>query len=176
MKSKTADKPWYAPRTSDEITPYPWLHPDAIEYLESLLRPDWDVLEHGSGGSTLWFATRARQVISIEHNPAWREKVRSLAPANVSILERFVEVPTVFVGKFDLFLIDGEREKRGACLLGARKIVKPGGWVVLDNANRPEYRDERLKFSDHATLMSSFDNNISTSLYFVTEFWQCASA
>lgn len=165
------DKPWYAPRRPEEMEAYPWLHPTAVEYLGELLRPNWRVLEHGAGGSTLWFADRAAKVVSIEHTLQWREEVRRVAPANVTLLESLPEAGQIY----NLFLIDGEREMRGRCINAAPLLVKPGGWVVLDNANRPEYADERDGLRAHAKLVARFDNNIPRSLYFVTEFWQCAS-
>jgi hypothetical protein len=51
-------------------------------------------------------------------------------------------------------------------------MVVPGGWVVLDNANRPEYEYERSLLPGWAKLAMRFDNNIAISHYFVTEFWQ----
>lgn len=167
---KVVEKPWYAHRTPDEIIPVPWMHTSAVSYLEEILRPDFRVLEHGCGGSTLWFAERVAAVVSVEHDPAWRDKVRSLAPANVTLLEAFGHTGQVF----DLFLIDGLREEREGCLLKAHVFVKPGGWVVLDNANRPEYEDARRMFSEHARLIERFNNNIPTKTsYIVTEFWRC---
>ena len=160
---------WIAPRTPDTIMPIPWMHPSAVSYLGEILRPDFWVLEHGSGGSTLWLAERVACVVSVEHDPAWREAVRKLAPTNVTLVTA-MDYPA---NKFDLLLIDGERDKRGDYLMVAHKIVKPGGWVVLDNANRPEYKEQRQFFSEHAELVERFNNNIHSSKYFVTEFWKC---
>jgi predicted O-methyltransferase YrrM len=152
--------------------PYPWLHPAAVEYLEQLLQPDWWVLEHGAGGSTLWLAERVKHLVSVEHDPAWTLKVRELAPANVIIVSY---LPDFESHTYDLFFIDGERMERAACLKAAHLLVKPGGWIVLDNANRPEYAEERAGLKQHAKLEARFDNNIPRSLYFVTEFYKCAS-
>jgi len=166
------EKPWWAPRSPDEIVPVPWLHASAISYLEEIMRPDFRVLEHGAGGSTLWFAERAESVVTVEHDPAWREAIRNWAPSNVTLLTALDHT----LGQFDLFFIDGEHEQRARCLEQAYKIVKPGGWVVLDNANRPEYVDEREAFAEHAVRVRYFDNNIPRSKYFVTEFWRCRAS
>src|SRR3972149_5230763 len=166
-RSSMVEEPWYAPRSPEEIISQPWLHAAVIEHLEGLLRPDWKVLEHGAGGSTLWFAARVARVVSVEHSQAWRSKVRELAPANVSILE-FLPYPDRI---YDLFFIDGERAARGACLRMAPDFVKPGGWIVLDNANRPEWHDEREGLAEVTKLQNRFDNNIPNSRFFVTGFW-----
>jgi predicted O-methyltransferase YrrM len=127
------------------------------------------VLEHGAGGSTLWFAGKVQHVITVEHNPEWRQKIQDLAPAhNVTVLERLPDLGYVY----DLFFIDGERAQRGNCLEMAHLYVRPGGWVVLDNANRPEYAQQREGLRQHARLIERFDNNIPRFHYIVTEFWQ----
>lgn len=167
-------KPWYAPRSPDEILPYPWLHPHAVEYFEEILQPTWTVLEHGAGGSTLWLAERVKQVTSIEHDPYWRRKVRELAPDNVKVLSlKIADGKGVLACGHDLFFIDGDRLERGTCLAMVDDFVMPGGWIVLDNANRPEYAEQREQLKSRAKLKARFNNNIPGSLYFITEFWQC---
>lgn len=161
------DKAWYAPRAPDEVIARPWLAPAAVAYFERLLNPEWRVLEHGAGGSTLWLAERVSAVVTIEHDFNWRDRVRQLAPANVAILAMPPES-----GAYDLFFIDGERAMRGPCLTLAPSLVRPGGWIVLDNANRPEYEQERAALFGRAKLIARFDSNIPRSSYFVTEFWQ----
>ena len=168
MISKT--KPWYSRSHPDELVPIPWLHPQAIAYFEGILCPEWNVLEHGAGGSTIWLSERVKQVNSIEHNLDWQLKVRELCHANVTMLNQIPAQPELI---YDLFYIDGKRDERGPCILVAEKFVKPGGWVVLDNSNRPEYAAARRKLYDYADLRERYDNNIAHSFYFVTEFWQC---
>jgi hypothetical protein len=57
----------------------PWISLAAIDYLESILHPEARVFEWGSGGSTLFLASRARSVVSVEHNRQWFEQVRTRA-------------------------------------------------------------------------------------------------
>lgn len=54
----------------------PWISYGARRALEPLLG-GVAAFEFGSGGSTLWLASRARSVVSIEHDPAWAAKVRA---------------------------------------------------------------------------------------------------
>ncbi len=49
----------------------PWLAFGAIDFLERFLRRDMLVYEYGSGGSTLYFASRVKKIFSAEHDPAW---------------------------------------------------------------------------------------------------------
>jgi predicted O-methyltransferase YrrM len=150
--------------------PIPWLSPDAVTFLASILEPDYSVIEHGSGGSTLWFAQRVKKVRAVENDPDWQGIVKSKAPANVSFTGRR--------GKdYDLLLIDGEPvETRRKWLTDAPLIVRRGGWVVLDNANRPEYAAEREGLRQFAELVKTVDGNIWNNYihtsYLVTDFWR----
>jgi hypothetical protein len=47
---------------------------------------------------------------------------------------------------FDLVLIDGRA--RSSCLYHAGSKVKPGGWLVLDNAERPHYLENNLHIGE----------------------------
>lgn len=49
----------------------PWVTFGARRALERLVSPNSRVFEFGSGGSTIFFARRALQVVSIEHDPEW---------------------------------------------------------------------------------------------------------
>lgn len=49
----------------------PWITLLAIEFLEKHLDVNMKVFEYGSGGSTLFFAKRVKEVISVEHDPKW---------------------------------------------------------------------------------------------------------
>src|SRR4051812_6593140 len=54
----------------------PWIVPAAIGWLRRRIRPDWSVLELGSGRSTAWFAARAGRVLSLEDNEFWHQWTR----------------------------------------------------------------------------------------------------
>ena len=69
----------------------PWMTYDAINFLSSLCKPDTTVFEWGSGGSTLFFSKRCRQVISVEHDRIWsallHNKLKELSVKNVDYSE-----------------------------------------------------------------------------------------
>jgi len=54
----------------------PWLTFPAISLIENFLEPSMRVFEYGSGGSTLFFARRVREVVSIEHEGEWYDKLK----------------------------------------------------------------------------------------------------
>ncbi len=74
--------------------------------------------------------------------------------------------------RYDLLFIDGEPvENRAAWLCGAFALVKPGGVVVLDNANRPEYQKERAFTQANCKSFETVDGNSPGTKYLVTEFY-----
>lgn len=54
----------------------PWITFAAIDFLKATLKPNMKIFEFGSGGSTLFFADRVSEVISVEHNREWYQKVQ----------------------------------------------------------------------------------------------------
>lgn len=55
----------------------PWMCFPAVERLDQFLTSESRVFEYGSGGSTIYFAQRVREVVSIEHEPSWYSRVRA---------------------------------------------------------------------------------------------------
>jgi hypothetical protein len=55
----------------------PWLTFGSIEFIKSRLRPDMVVFEYGSGGSTLFWSSRVKQVVSIEHDRDWYNRLNA---------------------------------------------------------------------------------------------------
>jgi predicted O-methyltransferase YrrM len=131
----------------------PWMVAAAVARLDGLLQPDWELFEFGSGRSTAWFAARVGRVVSVEHDPAWHSQVVSLLEqariANVDL--RLVELdsfPAQMEGfpasSFDVVVVDGwdmeePRARRVPCVEAAAPKVRPGGYLVLDDSERPAY-------------------------------------
>lgn len=131
----------------------PWLAPDAIQQIELFLegRVTPRVFEWGAGGSTLFFAARAAQVISVEHDSAWYKKafegLNEREVQNVTLFYLIEMLDYVFQiqranYKFDLVVVDGVQ--RNACALMALDMVNTGGWLVLDNTERETEYAEAL--------------------------------
>ena len=53
----------------------PWITFDAFDWLDKWIGPEMSVLEWGTGGSTMYYTKRVRQVVSVEHNPEWHAAV-----------------------------------------------------------------------------------------------------
>jgi|CXWL01.1.fsa_nt_gi hypothetical protein len=119
------------------------------------------ILEWGSGGSTVHFTKFLREHsipyewVSVEYNKGWAERVTAelagdphtrvvlfdsgnndiLQPE--SSMDEYVHYPKTLGQKFDFILVDGRKRRR--CLLEARELVKPYGFVFLHDAQRAYY-------------------------------------
>src|ERR1043166_2649629 len=79
----------------------PWFSYAAIDFLERFVRPHMKVCEYGSGGSTLFFAKRARSVFAIENDAKWFELVKN------RLAERELKNATIQLHPFDFKHTDG---------------------------------------------------------------------
>lgn len=138
---------WYEANKPD----HPWLSSSANSILDSYLTKDDVGLEFGSGRSTVWFAERIAHLTTVEHDESWAEIVRQLLQktkctnveyhllstdakdnegANspyVSVIDTFEDV------SLDFCLVDGSH--REFCALKVLEKIRPGGLLVIDNAN-----------------------------------------
>ncbi len=116
----------------------PWIAYNAITRLESLLRPDWTVVEFGSGASTQWYARRVGTLHSIESDESWYRQLKPDLPANVRYELRgqndYPDLRDYQDRSIDLVIVDGIM--RAECMEAAIPKVKLGGWIYLDNSDK----------------------------------------
>jgi hypothetical protein len=118
---------------------WPWLTKQMVTILDTWMLPCDTGIEWGSGRSTLWFAKKARSLVSIEHNPKWFEKIKchlaSVGCSNVDyhLITDIAEYVNAGRSDFDFALVDGI--ERDACALKALGLLRPGGALIVDNAN-----------------------------------------
>lgn len=122
----------------------PWLTYPAIEFLKTRIQKEMSVFEYGAGESTLWWASRVKEIVSIEHNKEWHEKIARRIPENVSLMHieldcggAYSRKISEFNDRFDIVVIDGR--DRVNCALNSLGALKPGGVIVFDNSDRIEY-------------------------------------
>jgi hypothetical protein len=122
-----------------EDRPVPWMTYPAMEYLAQFDYTASRVLEIGAGNSTLYWAARSAQVVSLETDPAWYASLLPAAPPNVS-LQHVVDAQALNAaiasqsGKFDVIVIDSARFRFDAVAATERRIAS-GGFVVFDNSD-----------------------------------------
>lgn len=116
----------------------PWLTYPLIEYLNGFDFSDKDVFEFGAGASTMYWASRARSVVSVEFDGGWYATLKGRVPHNVTLLHegdghRYSQTPKLLSPRrFDVVVVDGAERYRSART--AIEVVAPGGIIILDNA------------------------------------------
>lgn len=129
----------------------PWLTPEAVRILTSMLLPSDRGVEFGSGRSTIWFAERVNHLTSVEHNEHWyavisgRIKSRGLtnvdytfAPPDQPLaqggLSEYARTALSFADEsINFALIDGFYREHTAKFMMQK--IKPGGILIIDNVN-----------------------------------------
>lgn len=93
--------------------PMPWITYPAFHYLDQLDLSAARVLETGAGNSTLYWGERAREVVTIEHDPKWRQWVTADLPSNCRVVvtdeTQYAQAfaAEVAADGFDVIVIDG---------------------------------------------------------------------
>jgi precorrin-6B methylase 2 len=161
--------------------PLPWITYPAIDFLSRHTRPEMTVFEYGCGASTLWWAARVSRVVAVEHDPEWARRIAGQAPANTTVIfcplepeGPYEENARAHGIRFDIVVIDGR--KRVKCVPHAVAALGPGGVIVYDNTDRPEYLDglralagagfKRVEFIGLAPMV---DFKSETSVFFRNE-------
>ena len=141
---------------------------EAVEWLEKFLTKDMKVFEWGSGGSTMYFAKKVKDLTTVEVNPEWYKKVSAVIKKNYDSNCRYIskvpersDFPKYHSSKsehrgfdfenycqtideypdehFDLVVVDGA--VRRFCIRHAFKKIKRGGFLFLDDAEEKRHID-----------------------------------
>lgn len=124
--------------------PIPWYTYPSIEYLNQFDYSQKRIFEYGCGNSSLFWAQRAKEVISVDNNKDWHEKIHKKKPKNLRVLleenlDSYAECIENY-GKFDIIIIDGYN--RNKCGEYALKHLNDGGFIVFDNSDRcPDFEE-----------------------------------
>lgn len=142
--SVLAKRGWYVSNQKKESVdidsgPLPWYTYAAIDFLETKIHRGLSVFEYGCGNSTLWWASKVKEVFSVEDNSVWYQKIKSQKPSNSYIychkdLQKYVDCISEHNRKFDIAIIDGA--ERNHCAHAAIKSLKEDGVILWDNSDR----------------------------------------
>jgi hypothetical protein len=118
--------------------PVPWYTYSLIEYLRQFDLSRARVFEYGSGHSTLFWASRCAEVVSVEHNPEWYECMRGQLPGNATLYlkqnaNEYASIIKEMEGVFDIIVIDGEWRLK--CAQESLGYLPKSGFLVLDNSD-----------------------------------------
>jgi predicted O-methyltransferase YrrM len=125
-------------------SPLPWYTYPAIDFLSQRDFSTRKVLEFGGGQSTLWWASRAESVLTVEEDRDWYANLAARKPENVELHHipvnhetRSIEQVRCLLDKldptnFDVIIIDGHLRKELVEL--SFEYLSPGGAIICDNA------------------------------------------
>lgn len=132
------------------------------------LKPDMNVLEYGSGLSTLAIGALVNKLVSVENNEEWFNKVHPTVKHNTTLLfapanrepspayddgtyedfKSYVEAPLLYLDKvpkpFDVIFIDGRA--RVACASVCAQLGHKDTLVFIHDFNHPEEKWRRPEY------------------------------
>ena len=138
FKSKTA--------VDKNNNPILWMTYPFSDFIKDRLNNSLTVFEFGSGNSTLYLSKMVRNVISVEHNKQWYNRLVKTLPDNVEVIyrdvaenESYEKSCLEFNKSYDIIFVDGQ--KRNECISHGIKALSNNGIIILDDSERSEYRD-----------------------------------
>jgi len=164
-----------------DLIPEVWVSWLAQEFIASIVNKDTDVFEWGCGGSTLWFAEHARSVVSVEHSTAWGERVakelrdRQLQNCDLRVCRGTEQsARQVLGGEYGFVFVDGASAMRCECAKAGWERVIPGGWLAVDNTERPfaEPIHKMMRAHDSVTIRGNGPKHESGRYKITTTFWK----
>lgn len=165
----------------------PWLPLEAIDFLFENLDKNSIGFEFGSGSSTFWFSKFTKKIYSVDNDPRWNlliiEKIKKYSIENIYATlkeckmlpiwgedleksEKYLEYSSTileFPFGFDYILVDGVA--RSSCIENSISKLNSGGYLIIDNAERPAYADSIQKIPQDWEIFE-FSNHIDKTLIF----------
>jgi hypothetical protein len=126
--------------------PLAFLNYPVLALLEKRLKSCFRLLEFGSGYSTAFFAKRVGEVVSIEHEDGWLNRVRQLTSefpnihlTHVPLGPEYFKAAAQAGGKFQVILVDGRL--RNECAMHSIPSLSEDGVLIWDDSARERYQD-----------------------------------
>ena len=148
------------------------MDPTSVRLLCKYLRPEHNVLEWGSGGSTAFYSQFVKSWNSIEHDEQWAKKVeiyRKEHLQNVVLhtvpvhswsnhpvygvdgfskdFYKYINLPKAWHRKFDVILVDGRARVDCALSVLKNNLLAAGGVVIIHDWERLSYKPVLLKYN-----------------------------
>lgn len=152
-------------------TLYPWYTKPFLDVLKTWDLSGKNILEFGGGWSTVWYAKRAKTVVTIETNRHWHDEldwyIRNNGINNVILIYKDINEgdqlrkdeytgAADYLGlKYDIICVDGIL--RNECLAyGIKELEKTGGTIIADNI----YQDFVWKSEAAVEMMDSYKQEV----------------
>lgn len=150
--------------------PLPWVTYSFIDFIKTRLNKELTIFEYGSGNSTLFYASKVKRVVSVEHDEAWYQRiVKEKAPNAEMIftqLEKggeYSQKAGLLGEKFDVIIVDG-RDRVNCCKYSV-DALSDNGVLVLDDSEREIYQEARTFLTEKGFKELPF-TGISPGLFY----------
>jgi hypothetical protein len=148
--------------------PIPWMNYAAIDFIGQKINANMRVFEWGAGFSSLWFASKVMEVVSVEDNIEWYQELTPQLPENVKIMclpneAEYVSSITKEAGDFDVIVIDGSFRNECASMCAAK--LTQNGMVIFDNSDGNEFDQSMEYFNKEGFFRIDFWGLIPSYLY-----------
>ena len=160
----------------------PELLPIARLAMEGMIKHGTKVLEMGSGHSTVWLAILNADVVTVENDPLWHAAVSEwLADRHLNVTQILCDAETIRYAAnaypdayFDVLFVDGEWFNRVEFMEENIQRLKPGGWVVFDDANWASFNKIKTILADWEFFKVSGVHHRKTGIsrWVLTSFYQ----
>lgn len=153
VKSALKENGWFLSfKTKTSVdqsgNPIPWYPYSMIAFLKERMTSELTVFEYGAGNSTLWYASKVKEVYAVESDQQWMQLLSPRLPKNAKVIFEDVESPAYIKKavdlniKFSVIVVDGRR--RVACIESCIPALTDDGVIILDNSDRDIYQAGRL--------------------------------
>lgn len=148
-----------------------------INFLLSALHPQANILEYGSGDSTIMISRICPRLVSIEHDQNWYEKIKPNLPKSVTYLLRkpeadwhyledgninqfknYIEAPLPWK-PYDIIFIDGRA--RRDCAFFTKKVSHPKTRIFIHDFYLNNPPSDRSDYLDCLEIMDIVNNQES---------------
>lgn len=126
----------------------PWVTYSFISFIEERLTKHMTMFEFGSGNSTQFYSKKVKNVVAIENDFDWYNKLLVKLPENVKLTYKSIEndkgdeyAMAVLEQNlnYDLIIVDGRY--RVKCITNSIHKLKKGGIIILDDSEREKYQE-----------------------------------
>ncbi|OWK71318.1 FkbM family methyltransferase [Pedobacter sp. AJM] len=148
----------------------PWVTYSFIDFIKGRITKSQHIFEYGSGSSTIFYAERAGEVTSVEHDKGWFDKVKGTSPANAEMIfcelhrdGEYARKATLLDKKFNIIIVDGR--DRVNCCKYSLDALSTDGVIILDDSERKVYQPARELLQENGFKEISF-SGISPGLFY----------
>lgn len=159
--------------------PIPWFTYPAIEFLKERLNKDMIAFEYGCGNSTLFFSERIKEIVSIETDRDWYNKIKFKLKSNCNLIfydnnsadYNYPEAIKQFNKIFDVIIVDAI--ERNEVIKIAADYLSNSGVLILDNSDVEDYKigieylmAKGFKKLDFWGIQAAYINRTCTTIFY----------